>query len=213
MHNILGLADWAFRIRSLFGTLNYSSDSSRCFFVWKNPVSNRRLFSGQKFEFGQRYDLIMARVNDVAEYILQNSASPMSAMKLQKLCYYSQAWSLVWDDVPLFDQEFQAWKNGPVCPDLYSEHRGQFSVEAGGVNGRASALNRTQRETVDAVLKYYGKHSAQWLSDLTHAEDPWREARGDHEDGARCVNVISQAAMAEYYSALPPDTANSNSSL
>ncbi|MBS1063445.1 DUF4065 domain-containing protein [Gluconobacter wancherniae] len=152
----------------------------------------------------------MVRVNDVAEYILQNCSSPMSAMKLQKLCYYSQAWSLVWDDAPLFAQEFQAWKNGPVCPDLYSEHRGQFSVEAGEVNGKACALNSTQRETVDAVLKYYGKHSAQWLSDLTHAEAPWREARGDHEEGTRCMNVISQAAMAEYYGSLPPDAANTD---
>ncbi|OAJ69050.1 Panacea domain-containing protein [Gluconobacter cerinus] len=152
----------------------------------------------------------MVRVNDVAEYILQNCSSPMSAMKLQKLCYYSQAWSLVWDDAPLFAQEFQAWKNGPVCPDLYSEHRGQFSVEAGEVNGNACALNSMQRETVDAVLKYYGKHSAQWLSDLTHAEAPWLEARGDNEEGTRCMNVISQAAMAEYYGSLPPDAANTD---
>lgn len=26
-------------------------------------------------------------------------------MKLQKLCYYAQAWSLVWDDAPLFAED------------------------------------------------------------------------------------------------------------
>ena len=36
-------------------------------------------------------------VFDVANYILNKQGS-MSAMKLQKLVYYSQAWSLVWDD-------------------------------------------------------------------------------------------------------------------
>lgn len=33
----------------------------------------------------------MARVNDVARYILERSGGHMSTMKLQKLAYYSQA--------------------------------------------------------------------------------------------------------------------------
>ena len=34
---------------------------------------------------------------DVADYILQEHGA-MSAMKLQKLVYYAQAWHLVWED-------------------------------------------------------------------------------------------------------------------
>ena len=34
---------------------------------------------------------------DVAAYILRKQGT-LPAMKLQKLVYYSQAWSLVWDD-------------------------------------------------------------------------------------------------------------------
>ena len=60
----------------------------------------------------------MANVFDTAKYILEQSGS-MSTMKLQKLCYYSQAWSLVWDDSPLFDEDFQAWAN-------FSKHRGSI---------------------------------------------------------------------------------------
>lgn len=47
----------------------------------------------------------MANVFDTAKYILEKSGK-MSTMKLQKLCYYSQAWALVWDDAPLFDEDF-----------------------------------------------------------------------------------------------------------
>lgn len=36
----------------------------------------------------------MASVFDVAAYVLEKMG-PMSAMKLQKLVYYSQAWALV----------------------------------------------------------------------------------------------------------------------
>ena len=39
-------------------------------------------------------------VFDVATYILQKRGD-MSCMKLQKLCYYAQAWSLVWDTTKL----------------------------------------------------------------------------------------------------------------
>ena len=45
----------------------------------------------------------MGTVFDTAKYILEQRGK-MSTMKLQKLCYYTQAWSLVWDDAPLGDQ-------------------------------------------------------------------------------------------------------------
>lgn len=48
----------------------------------------------------------MANIFDTARYILEKSGT-MSTMKLQKLCYYSQAWALVWDDAPLFNEDFR----------------------------------------------------------------------------------------------------------
>lgn len=45
----------------------------------------------------------MTHVNNVARYILENVESDLSTMKLQKLVYYAQAWSLVWDEKPLFN--------------------------------------------------------------------------------------------------------------
>jgi len=52
----------------------------------------------------------------------------MTAMKLQKLAYYSQAWSLVWDEKALFPEKIEAWANGPVVRALYDRHRGMFKV-------------------------------------------------------------------------------------
>lgn len=136
---------------------------------------------------------------DVAEYILERKGS-MTAMKLQKLVYYGQAWSLVWDEAPLFPETVEAWANGPVIRSLWEAHRGQFTVSK--ICGDAPRLNATQRETVDAVLKFYGDKSSQWLSDLTHDEAPWREARAGLPDGVRGNREITMAAMAEYYSSL-----------
>lgn len=46
----------------------------------------------------------MASVFDVSAYILETKG-PITAMKLQKLVYYAQAWSLVWDEAPIFDEK------------------------------------------------------------------------------------------------------------
>jgi len=146
----------------------------------------------------------MVSVDDVAAYILDKHG-PMTAMKLQKLAYYSQAWSLVWDEKLLFPERIEAWANGPVCPTLYNHHRGQFGVGPPWQYGDASKLNTTERETIDAVLKYYGDKTAQWLSDLAHAEDPWRVARQGLPPGERGAHEITPASMAEYYEGLAED--------
>lgn len=138
--------------------------------------------------------------HDVAAYILRQQGA-LTAMKLQKLVYYAQAWSLVWDEMPLFEEHIEAWANGPVVPELYNCHRGQFRVGSWEW-GNPEQLSETQRETVDAVLKFYGDKSSQWLSDLTHREEPWREARRGLAPGERGNHEISHAAMAEYYGGL-----------
>lgn len=145
----------------------------------------------------------MANIFDAAKYIL-NKKGPMSTMKLQKLCYYSLAWSLVWDDDPLFEEEFQAWANGPVCPELFQLHKGKFKVSASDIPDYLcnAALTPEQEDTVNIVLGHYGDKDAQWLSTLTHMEQPWQLAREGMPSGARCTNPITQESMAMYYGGL-----------
>jgi uncharacterized phage-associated protein len=141
----------------------------------------------------------MPVVQDIAAYILTKQGQ-LAAMKLQKLVYYTQAWSLVWDDAPLFSEAIEAWANGPVTPALYNQHKGQFVVTT--IDGTPSHLTPNQQETIDKVLEFYGDKSSQWLSDLTHQEDPWIQARKGLKAGERGNQEISLASMAEYYSSL-----------
>ena len=126
----------------------------------------------------------------------------MTAMKLEKLVYYAQAWSLVWDEKPLFRARIEAWANGPVVPQLYRRHRGKFQLSS-WPDGDSSALTQVQRDSVDAVCSFYGSKGSQWLSDLTHSEKPWLEARAGLDPGERGNAEITQAALAEYYGSLP----------
>jgi len=140
---------------------------------------------------------------DVAAYILskQPKKSPLTAWKLQKLVYYSQAWSLVWDEQPLFKEKILAWANGPVVKELYDLHKGQFYVQE-LAKGNADRLSANQKDTVDHILGAYGDKSAQWLSDLTHRETPWIEARHGLDPGERGEVEMRLAMMDEYYSGL-----------
>jgi len=86
---------------------------------------------------------IIARVHETSGL---EKAGPMSAMKLQKLAYYSQAWSLVWDELPIFQDSIEAWANGPVCPRLYDAHRGCFQLARDEVDGKPEALTLDERD-------------------------------------------------------------------
>lgn len=139
-------------------------------------------------------------VFDVAAYILGKTGT-ISTIKLQKLVYYCQAWSLVWDDAPLFCERIEAWVNGPVVRELFAFHRGAFLINAVPI-GVPAHLSKTQRETIDAVIKFYGKRTGQELVEMSHLEEPWKIARKGLDPDERGVAIISNESMAEYYTSI-----------
>lgn len=147
----------------------------------------------------------MANIFNVAKYILEKKGA-VTAMKLEKLCYYSQAWSLVWDEEPLFDEDFEAWANGPVCRNLYSIHKGMFLVKPENIPAAycADELTSEQKDTIDRVLSYYGDKEAHWLSELTHQERPWKQTRLEAgvSTGEPCSQIISKDLIYDYYDSL-----------
>ena len=141
-------------------------------------------------------------VLDVANYILERQGG-MSTMKLQKLVYYSQAWSLVWDQRPLFPEVIQAWREGPVVRELFHQHQGKRYLDPGDLRrGDSKNLSSSDRETIDAVLKSYGHLDGLTLSEMTHDERPWIEARGDLSKFEPSTAEISHSSMQRYYASL-----------
>lgn len=139
-------------------------------------------------------------VFDVAAFIISQK-HPLPIMRLNKLLYYCQAWSLVWDEKPLFEQPIHAWPGGPVIEEFYEVHKKRYEMDLSDIPklGNPDALDEDKKETVQTVLDYYGNKSAQWLRDLIVMEKPWRDARkglDDREGGGR---EITLAAMASYY--------------
>ena len=145
----------------------------------------------------------MLNIYTVANYILSRTGK-ITTIKLQKLCYYSQAWSLVWDSKPLFHEDFRAWANGPVCKELYKYHKNKFEVDVDDFNdqNKLLTLNKSQKETINSVLKSYGKKDGYYLMQLSHTERPWKETRGNKEIGESCDKIITKDLMQEYYGGL-----------
>lgn len=141
-------------------------------------------------------------VYDVAKYIIDNWGA-MSAMKLQKLVFYSQAMAMVWDDVPLFDDDFEAWAKGPVCHNLFNAHKGMFMISDSSFlapyNPDVNNISSDHKDTINAVMNSLADLSPFELSEMTHNEAPWINARGDTPRGAFCNNVIPKNDILAFY--------------
>lgn len=141
---------------------------------------------------------------DVAAYLLaaktegSDGERRMRAKSLQKLVYYAQAWSMVWNGKPLFTEPIEAWRDGPVVRRLYSAHWRQYSV-ADIPGGSPEALDEDETAVLDSVLDFYGHLSCDELVELTHAEMPWQQARGDLPYGAHSSVEITPKSIRSFY--------------
>jgi len=136
----------------------------------------------------------MATVFDIAAHIRSRIGDP-GRMKLNKLAYYVQAWSLVWREQPAFQERIEAWKDGPVVSELWTcqQHRNSEDI----ANGRP--LSPDLAAHVDRVLVAYGHMTSEQLRDLSHVEDPWALARVGTPAGAASDAEISHDAMVKFY--------------
>ena len=89
-----------------------------------------------------------------------------------------------------------------MCPELFYKTQGKYLTSVGDETGGEENLSDNQKDTIDKVLEHYGSHDAQWLSQLTHMEDPWIKAREGVPSGAGCNNTITKESMALYYGGL-----------
>lgn len=138
----------------------------------------------------------MASVHEVAQYFL--SRLSMSHKKLEKLCYYAQAWYLANYDKPLMPNRFEAWVHGPVSPDLYTQYRDWGWIDI-PKTPPPNGLQSDELAILDAVFDTYGAYTADELEKLTHREDPWKKARGNCSPSEYCRNPISMKDMRNYY--------------
>ena len=121
-------------------------------------------------------------VRDLAWDLLKISKEKgikLTPLQLMKLCYISYGWYLGFTGKKLFPNEIQAWKYGPVIPDLY-HHIKRYArnpIPFEDIpDGDLCTSNNDIKEFLQAVIQKYGKDSGPSLSTLTHQEGtPWSQ--------------------------------------
>lgn len=126
----------------------------------------------------------MFKANQVADWFLARtdaqSGDTISHLKLQKLVYYAQAWHYTIFDEPVFEEKIEAWMHGPVVRSIYERFKnipvyGQINVQE--IEFDLPILTERSIDLLEEVKDLYGEHSANYLEELTHEENPWILAR------------------------------------
>lgn len=117
----------------------------------------------------------MVRIVDAAAYIIQKYKSmtgeALDEMKLHKLLYFTQRESFAVTGQPAFDGVFEGWKFGPVCREVRSCYfEGEILCETNEVPDELKYI-------INNVILEYGSLASWKLSELSHREISWKNAR------------------------------------
>ena len=142
----------------------------------------------------------MANVFDIANFFIDvaihNEEDCMTNLRLNKLLYFSQAWSLVKLNRPLFDNKIEAWDYGPVVPEVYHKYKTNKNINITEIDEDYSVENLSQEDfdLLLDIMREYGQYTTSRLVDFTHeAGSPWHV----------CVNrnskEITNESMKNYF--------------
>jgi len=138
------------------------------------------------------YLLILACNNDEPD--------PLTHLRLQKLLYYIQGWSLGLRGVPAFSEKIEAWAHGPVLPELYQQFKNFGNRLIPEDVACEFELKDDDRKFAAEIWETYKDCSASKLRSMTHAEPPWKKVREGYGPEEKCEAEITVQSMKEYFS-------------
>ena len=150
----------------------------------------------------------MAKAIDVATYLIrladvESEPDPLSHLRLQKLLYYVQGWSLALRKSAMFPERIEAWAHGPVVPTVYHEFSQYKSfVIPPHEWPYTKTLKKLEEKFAADVWEVYKEYSATSLRKMTHQEDPWIRTRGDIGPADLCTKPITHTVMKKFFISL-----------
>lgn len=130
------------------------------------------------------------------------SNNPITHLQVQKLVYFCHAWMLGLYHEPMLLQPIQAWRYGPVLPELYESLRRygrepiRRPIDLPSIRVEENEYDDRQESIIRQVLDVYGHLSGVQLSTITHAKGtPWHQVWSASK---RSV-IISDNVIEDYY--------------
>lgn len=140
---------------------------------------------------------------DIAKVILCKKS--FTHLELEKIMYFSYCEYLREYHSPMFLEEFEAWRYGPVIPEVYHEFK-KYSRSKIKINDKDKLLVWSKimkfksydklLRVIDKTLEEYGKCTARQLVDKSHEKDsPWYIV---YRDGEGKNNKIPKELIEEF---------------
>ncbi len=142
---------------------------------------------------------------ELARYILAKQGS-ISNMKLQKLLFYVESVFMATTNKSLFEEDFEAWRHGPVIPSVYHEFK-KYSVLRSNIPfTRESTVEQLKLpaeyvELIDKIIEVFGEHDGDILSMHTHKDEPYKVARAGVPEGVASNAIMNKTQIKKYYRA------------
>lgn len=141
------------------------------------------------------------KATDIANWFIKKFAESgdfVTHLKVQKLLYYSEAWSQVINDEELFDGQIQAWAHGPVVPEVFHEFK-QHGWNSLPIPEEIPKFSEKTESILNQVIDTYGELPAKTLENMTHEDEPWIQARGDIQPEERCEAPIPKEKIKDFF--------------
>ena len=110
--------------------------------------------------------------------LAEEDGRALTPLQIIKLVYIAHGWMLALYQRPLITDRIEAWKYGPVIPQLYHDMKGYGASSVAGWLPEAfpkpKPLDPQETDLICQVYKIYGKVPAGKLSAMTHEPgSPW----------------------------------------
>lgn len=144
----------------------------------------------------------MINANDVANFfidIAKCSNKNMTNLRLNKLLYFAQGCALARTGKPLFNGQFEAWKLGPVMPDIYRKYKlfknNNISIVDNDYD--YNNISNDDYELLIDIASTYENYSTTALVEMSH-KGPWFDAYNKHEG-----EIINVEKITDYFNKMP----------
>ena len=139
------------------------------------------------------YDVIT--VADEILRISKSKSKSLTPLQLMKIAYIAHGFYLALSNgkKDLFSNRIEAWKFGPVMPDLYhaTKHFGRNPIPLSQIQEKGKVEDKDTLEFLEDVFNKYGHLSGYALSSLTHqAGTPWEKVFNENEFGTEIPDEL-----------------------
>ena len=124
---------------------------------------------------------VYTAMNVASEIVKQyeQKKKPITNLKLQKVLYYVQMQSLQQEGCALFAEDFQAWRHGPVIPEVYEFFRkyvsGNIDYQDKAVMENRIEFSDKEEKVIEEIVDLTLSITAWELVEKTHQTKPWKD--------------------------------------